>query len=147
PHNPPHVPQCHERRRRPVTVTLCGDRRGATPMHLVAVGGQDLEAHKDFGAVMRTVRQIGEATPIFVRQVARLGSNGGGARRKNTLPFIPAASVRPGMAMFTEQGGYDVVDRVDAVPLDCPVYDLNVEATHNFVANGIVTHNSIYGFR
>ena len=28
-----------------------------------------------------------------------------------------------------------------------PVYDLNVEDTHNFVAAGLVTHNSIYGFR
>jgi DNA helicase-2/ATP-dependent DNA helicase PcrA len=27
------------------------------------------------------------------------------------------------------------------------VYDINVEHTHNFVAAGLVTHNSIYGFR
>ena len=27
------------------------------------------------------------------------------------------------------------------------VYDLDVSGTHNFVANGIVTHNSIYKFR
>ena len=27
------------------------------------------------------------------------------------------------------------------------VYDLDVERTHNFVANGLVTHNSIYAFR
>ena len=30
-----------EGRRRNVTVTLCGDRRGRTPMHTVAVGGRD----------------------------------------------------------------------------------------------------------
>ena len=27
------------------------------------------------------------------------------------------------------------------------MYDLDIEDTHNFIANGIVTHNSIYGFR
>ena len=27
------------------------------------------------------------------------------------------------------------------------VFDLDVEPTHNFIANGIVTHNSIYRFR
>ena len=32
-------------------------------------------------------------------------------------------------------------------PRSRPVYDLDVETTHNFIANGIVTHNSIYGFR
>ena len=28
-----------------------------------------------------------------------------------------------------------------------PVYDLDVDGVHNFVANGLVTHNSIYSFR
>ena len=37
--------------------------------------------------------------------------------------------------------------RSSASTLDRPVYDLDVEHTHNFIANGIVTHNSIYGFR
>ena len=51
------------------------------------------------------------------------------------------------MVVFTEEGGYDVVESVERVPLERPVYDLDVERTHNFVANGIVTHNSIYAFR
>jgi DNA helicase-2/ATP-dependent DNA helicase PcrA len=49
--------------------------------------------------------------------------------------------------MFDQRGGYDLVTAVERVELDRPVYDLDVENTHNFVANGIVTHNSIYGFR
>ncbi|HVE68728.1 MAG TPA: UvrD-helicase domain-containing protein [Solirubrobacteraceae bacterium] len=168
--HPHHYPQTHEGRRRNVTITLCGDRRGATPMHLVAVGGRDEEARqaleglglsvrpaglqgwrfetarKDFGALMSTVEDIEEATPVAVRCMARLGRNDAGVR-KNTLPFLPAASVRPGMAMFTQDGGYDVVEKVEWVTLDAPVYDINVEGTHNFVANGLITHNSIYGFR
>jgi DNA helicase-2/ATP-dependent DNA helicase PcrA len=60
---------------------------------------------------------------------------------------MPASAVRPGMVMVDEQGEFDVVESVERVALDRPVYDLNVEATHNFVANGIVTHNSIYAFR
>jgi DNA helicase-2/ATP-dependent DNA helicase PcrA len=51
------------------------------------------------------------------------------------------------MLMFDQEGGYDVVEAVERVELDLPVYDLDIEATHNFVAEGIVTHNSIYGFR
>ena len=49
--------------------------------------------------------------------------------------------------MFDDAGEYDVVESVERVALDRPVYDLDIENTHNFVANGIVTHNSIYGFR
>jgi superfamily I DNA/RNA helicase len=72
---------------------------------------------------------------------ARLGRDGGALR------FTPAAFVRPGMLMFDGQGGYDVVESVERVDLDEPVYDLDIARTHNFIANGIVTHNSIYGFR
>jgi superfamily I DNA/RNA helicase len=72
---------------------------------------------------------------------ARLGADGG------ALPFTPAALVRPGMVMFDAHGGYDEVESVERVALDAPVYDLDIEGTHNFVAGGIVTHNSIYGFR
>jgi DNA helicase-2/ATP-dependent DNA helicase PcrA len=75
-----------------------------------------------------------------VRAVARLGLG-------EELQFTQAAAVRPGMVMFDEEGGYDVVDRVEPVKLEAPVYDLDVEAVHNFIAEGIVTHNSIYGFR
>ncbi len=168
--HPHHVPASHEGRRRNVTVTLCGDRRGARPMHLIAVGGRDESARKaleqlglsvrpakngsaswryesaftDFGRAMEVVERIKTAIPVHVKLVARLGESREG---KNTLPFIPAASVRPGMAMFDEDGGYDLVESVDVVELDRPVYDLNIEDTHNFIAGGLLTHNSVYGFR
>ena len=48
--------------------------------------------------------------------------------------------------MFTAEGGYDVVER-GAGSLDRPVYDIDVEGTHNFVADGLVTHNSVYSWR
>jgi DNA helicase-2/ATP-dependent DNA helicase PcrA len=51
------------------------------------------------------------------------------------------------MVMFDAAGEYDVVESVERVTLDRPVYDLDIDNTHNFIANGIVTHNSIYSFR
>jgi DNA helicase-2/ATP-dependent DNA helicase PcrA len=173
PDHPHFAPRSHEGRRRILTVTLCADRRGRTPMHLVAIGGRDeaaraaLEdnglsvrpakagsrswryesAFKDFGTLMDVVFRISEALPgVRVRCQARLGAQGEVAER-NTLPFLPAASVRPGMAMFAEDGRYDVVESVERVALDRPVYDLDVEGTHNYVAAGLITHNSVYGFR
>jgi DNA helicase-2/ATP-dependent DNA helicase PcrA len=94
---------------------------------------------KDFGEAMATVERIQAATPATVRAMARLGAR--------SLPFMPARNVRRGMVMFTEDAGYDVVESVAEIPLDRPVHDLDVEHTHNFVANGLATHNSIYGFR
>jgi DNA helicase-2/ATP-dependent DNA helicase PcrA len=51
------------------------------------------------------------------------------------------------MVMVDEAGDFDLVRQVERVAIDAPVYDLDIERTHNFVANGIVTHNSIYKFR
>ncbi len=172
PELPHFVPGSYEGRRRIVTVTLCADRRGRTPMHLVAVGGRDPEARaaleriglsvrpakagsrswryesvfKDFAAVMAIVARIRAVLPVSVRCQARLGAQGESIER-NTLPFTPAASVRPGMVMFTEDGVYDIIESVERVRLDRPVFDLDIEGTHNFVAAGVITHNSIYSFR
>ena len=49
--------------------------------------------------------------------------------------------------MVNETGEFDVVESVDPVELEAPVYDIDVDQTHNFIANGLVTHNSIYAFR
>jgi DNA helicase II / ATP-dependent DNA helicase PcrA len=140
--HPHHVPRSHEGRRRNVTVTLCGDRRGRKPMHMVAVGGRSSRyesAFNDYGKAMAVVSRIQRQTPVYVRQMARLASR--------SLPFMPASSVRPGMAMFTEDGSFDIVEKVERIRLAAPVYDIDVEDTHNFIANGLLTHNSIYRFR
>jgi DNA helicase II / ATP-dependent DNA helicase PcrA len=169
---PHHVPRTWEGRRRNVTITLCGDRRGRTPMHMVAVGGRDAEAaaalervglsvrpaksgsrgwryescFKDYGQAMEIVDRIASVLPVHIRQVGRLGRSARSGA-SNSLPFMQAQAVRPGMVMFGEDGEYDVVEAVEWVPLSTPVYDLNVDATHNFIAGGVVTHNSIYQFR
>ena len=170
--HPHHIPRTFEGRRRNVTITLCGDRRGTRPMHLVAVGGRDPNVKEaltsiglnvrpakadgagwrfetalaDYGEARKLVDRIQSMTPVLVRETARLGA-GSAAPGHNSLPHTPAGSVRPGMAMFTEDGSYDVVESVERIDLDTAVYDLNIDGTHNFIANGLITHNSIYAFR
>ncbi len=170
--HPHHLPATFDGRRRVLRIALCGDRRGETPMHRIALAGKDLEGrrvlesiglsvrpakegsdswrfetvHKDFAEAIRVAGDISRALPVNVRFVGRLGQAQRGRSEGNSLPFIPAASVRPGMAMFTRDG-YDTVTKVEKIKLDRPVYDINVEGTHNFVAEGLITHNSIYGFR
>jgi DNA helicase-2/ATP-dependent DNA helicase PcrA len=99
------------------------------------------------GSIEHMARVIADALgDVSVRPTARLGSNREGLAG-NSLPFTPASSVRPGMVMFNDAGDYELVESVERIELDRPVYDLDIEHTHNFIANGIVTHNSIYGFR
>ncbi|MDQ4106469.1 MAG: UvrD-helicase domain-containing protein, partial [Actinomycetota bacterium] len=175
---PHYLPQSYTGRRRNVVVTLCGDRRGRTPMHRISMVGRDDEGRvaleglglsvrsakagssswryescfKDYGAAMEVVEEIRSVLDVSLQRVARLGADGsgvagGGVVEGKSLPFTAASAVRPGMAMFTDEGGYDLVEKVEPVVLDRPVYDIDVEGTHNFVAGGIVTHNSVYSWR
>jgi DNA helicase-2/ATP-dependent DNA helicase PcrA len=172
--HPHYRPQSRNSSRRNIVVSLCGDRRGATPMHRIAIAGNDAAGRerleslglavrsagvggdswrfetctKSFGQVVATAERIREAMDGGeVVLSARLGRNGTEVTGSNSLPFLPAAAVHPGMAMFDDEGGYDAVETVERVRLELPVFDIDVEPTHNFVANGIVTHNSIYGWR
>jgi DNA helicase II / ATP-dependent DNA helicase PcrA len=167
--HPHHLPGSHEGHRRVLTITLCGDRRGAAPMHRVAVAGRDPAAaerlrrggvsvrpagaggwrvetcFRAFDDAVRFADRVAEHVEVARRYVARLGAPLAGAG--SSLPFMPAAAVRPGMVMFDEGGGYDVVEAVERVPLTTTVHDVDVEHTHNFIAGGIITHNSVYSFR
>ena len=171
----PHVqPRSRNSSRRNVVITLCGDRRGARPMHRISMVGNDAPgaaairrlglsvrparsgsaswrhetASVSYGELQRTVDALAQRFPLNVIRTARLGRNGeDGIVKSNSLPFVPASAVRPGMSMFDAEGGYDTVLSVERVVLDDSVYDIDVEHTHNFVANGLVTHNSVYGWR
>jgi ATP-dependent DNA helicase UvrD/PcrA len=171
--HPHHLAATSEGRRRVLRVTLCAEKRGRTPMHRLALAGRDpsdrqvLETAgfktreakadsdswrfetvlKDFGEAVRMAGDISSVLNVDVSFYGRFGATQSGRIIGNSLPSIPAASVRPGMTIFAADGGYDAVKSVRKVTLDRPVYDINVEGTHNFIANGLVTHNSIYGFR
>jgi superfamily I DNA/RNA helicase len=133
-----------------IVVTLCDGVRGGAPLHRMTVtSGADPDRRQmdANSASMATFAACADRLKALLANVsieasARLGGHG-----TSPLPFTPASSVSAGMVMFDEQGGYDIVECVEPVELDRPVYDLDVASTHNFIADGIVTHNSIYGFR
>ncbi len=160
--------------RRRLTVSLCGDRRGRRTRHRLALFGYDDEgrhalerrglsvrpaykgssgwrletASSSFSTLMERVEDIEDVLDVSVRFTARLAlQNDLGSKDRTSLPFMPASAVRPGMLMVNDRGAFEVVESVQKIELDAPVYDIDVEQTHNFVANGLITHNSIYAFR
>ncbi|TSC77988.1 MAG: DNA helicase II / ATP-dependent DNA helicase PcrA [Parcubacteria group bacterium Gr01-1014_24] len=172
--HPHHQPQARNANRRNINITLCADRRGKNPMHLISTFGNDDIGRKkleSFGFSVRpakkntknwrfeTVRaDYGEAYLLATKIAsvfsetnlilsARLGGMKTNSRDGNSLPHLPASSIMPGMALFV-QGGYDIVSKVSQIPTSkIKVFDLDIEKTHNFMANDIVTHNCIYSWR
>jgi len=163
--SPHHQPQSRDANRRNVVVTLCGDRRGAGPMHRISVVGNDVAGRaalesiglsvrpakndsrswrfetcrKDFGELMSIAERAAKVLAGDLVMNARLG--------RRSLPFVRASAIRSGMVMLKANGAFEPVERVSRVDAAAQVYDLNVERTHNFVAGGVVTHNSVYSWR
>src|SRR5581483_7295521 len=101
-------------------------------------GGRRLVSTPEHTHFVRA-EQRATVPPAPPRQVTRLAS----APMAMTL----ASEVRRGALMLDLDAELDLVLDVQRLTLDAPVYDLDVSPTHNFVANGLVTHNSIYAFR
>ncbi len=95
---------------------------------------------RDYGELADDARKIRAVLGGRILTRARLG--------RRTLPMTLAEHVRAGMAIFTADGSLDTVEAVAVAPrASVTVYDIDVEDSHNFVANGLLTHNSIYAFR
>lgn len=158
---------------RHVRITLCGGSSRTWAGHRISMTGNDASGasrlrqaglnvraskadccswryesvfskYSDAMLVIERIRKAFELENVEIIQVARLH---GEISDNSSLPFIPAGSVLPGMVMFDSRGKHVLVKSVSRVPYDGNVYDIDVLPAHNFSANGILTHNSIYGWR
>lgn len=71
-------------------------------------------------------------------------------KRSRTSLIMPAGNVLTGMYVPIVKENNIVYEKVvqrDEQFKTATVYDLEVENTHNFIADGVVVHNSIYRFR
>ncbi len=174
PHHRPH----DGRRRQTVDLTMFSDRRHDRPLHrvqwssnrddigqrLVDAGydvrglgakrtGDRLEtARRDYSEALRLARGVADAGGTDIRRRMMVGGT--------VYDYTPLSHLRQGMTVLVEEDGELVertVDLVEFVPYDGPVYDLEVEEAHTYVASapgrdgspstGMLVHNSIYKFR
>ena len=132
PDRPHYRPRGRNSIRHNIVITLCGDRRGATPMHRISIAGncpkvrgilaaQGLSVRgvrqndkswrfetvrKDFGELMTIARRIrDEVDAQYVLQ---------GLMGTRSLPFVTAAAIRPGMVVGTESNNLDIVERIES---------------------------------
>ena len=174
---PHHIPKCVTlKRRRNFSITLCANNklikngRKTLPMHTYAISGSDsndMKLLKNIGLNVRISKKsikngwrlesaranlkdiynildkVKSVIDINLIEQARFGNR--------SLPLIPASHVLPNMKIFIIDENKNIIeDTVISVKHDIytgNVYDLNIERYHNYIAGGIVTHNSIYSFR
>jgi len=103
---------------------------------------------------IETARQDYDKGLDFVRSLAQIGELDLVRRARLTprraFQFMPASHIRPGMVLPILRDGHIEEARVASVNVEGYtgfVYDLTVGELRNYVAGGIVVHNSIYKFR
>ena len=90
------------------------------------------------------VEQIRAVIDVDVEYTARLAARQGGERDEHRpASSPPAAAVEPGMVMVNENGAFERVETVEPVDARHARSSTSTSSgTHNYVAGGIVTHNS-----
>jgi DNA helicase-2/ATP-dependent DNA helicase PcrA len=162
----PHLRPQNGRNRQTLNLTMFSDVRGRTAYHRIQWSSNRLELGdrlRDAGFSVRPGKlggvrfETSRSRYIDALELARAAADAAGlgiARRAmvggKVYDFTPLAHLRPGMVVLVERDGEFVeahVDEVDCEEYDGPVYDLEVDRTHTYVAGGILVHNSIYRFR
>ena len=123
----PHAVRATEAARRPLHTLSLGGRDEETREALESLGLERAQGPPrmragwradavlpDFGDAMDMARRI--QAQIDVDRAVRRPAGSLRAGQTNSLPFIHASSVRPGMVMFTDDGGYDIVESVERDP-------------------------------
>ncbi|MEQ1873644.1 MAG: UvrD-helicase domain-containing protein [Ilumatobacteraceae bacterium] len=136
--------------------TLISTPNGFTPIEQIEVGDK-VDSTLDqsmfeYGVVRRVHRGRYSGSVVRVRagDVDLVGTPG------HVVPILPSPSavalshLHPGMTILALVDGQFVPRPIDSVAVeqyDGPVYDLEVDPTHHYVANGMLVHNSVYGWR
>ncbi len=168
---PHHIPKCmNKKRRRNFSIRLCAQKRYSKNLpsyHRFMLSGseiKDKELLKKHGFNVRKAKgkrgykiegistnlseiydlaeKINKILPLNIIESAKFSSI--------SLPMTPASHVLPGMVCFVEEYGkikIETITKVKKHTYTGYIHDLNVGQVHNYIANGIITHNSIYGFR
>lgn len=88
---------------------------------------------------------------IEVRFRAGIGYNLKDKKRQNNYAIMmPAKNLMIGHKIPVKKGNdivYDEIISIQKKEKDLEVYDLEVEKVHNFLANNVVVHNSIFSFQ
>ena len=107
-------------------------------------GSRVLDVHRaDYVDALEIATRASEATGLTIQRRAQIGDR--------IWESVPMSHLRPGMHVLVSNGEGELVptrvDEVDTVVYDGPVYDLEVDGTHNFIADSVCVRNSIYRFR
>ena len=172
PHFVPQATTRYKTKRLVINMVLFGARRMSQSSHWApsrisanTTDGADLAVFKKLGYSVRQGRaqtlrseihsqDYGQMEEILADITAQVGPetyiNKYAFMTEKKFAFTPAAHIYPGMSVPVVIDGRiesDEVADVSKKHYQGTVYDIDIDKVHNYVADGIVVHNSIYSWR
>jgi DNA helicase-2/ATP-dependent DNA helicase PcrA len=163
----PHYRPQNGQRRQSVNLTMFSDRRTGVGYHRVQWSSNRSDvadrlresgfnvrpgklpgtfrvetSRKSYPDALELAKRMTLATDLEIQRRASIGGK--------MYSYTPLAHLRAGMRVLVEADGRFVERAVEHVAVEeyaGPVYDLQVDPVHHYVANGVLVHNSIYKFR
>jgi DNA helicase-2/ATP-dependent DNA helicase PcrA len=99
-------------------------------------------ARTSYAEAVATVKGAAAAGGLEIRRRAQIEGE--------IYSLLPLSHLHPGMRVLLEVDGHleeQEITQVWQEQYDGPVYDLEVDASHSYLAGGVLVHNSIYSFR
>ena len=172
PHFLPQATTRNGRKKINVNVVLFGDKRvtnssrqSASRLSINTGNRQDLKLFNNIGYTVRSGRSGTFRTEIHnldygkIEEIAEKVSDEFGTEAQivrysfmtdKKFSFTPAGHIYPNMMIPVYKEGQIVEDKVIDVrstPYSGPVYDIDVDKVHNYIASGVTVHNSVYSWR
>jgi DNA helicase-2/ATP-dependent DNA helicase PcrA len=166
-HEFPHHRPASGGNRQTLNLTMFSDVRANTAYHRVQWSSNRADVGERLAAAGLSVRpgklpgsvrfETSRRDYVDALELATRAADAGGLQVQRramidgvVYKFTPLSHLRTGMVVLVQVG--DVleerrVDELDFEDYDGPVYDLQVDPTHTYIANGVLVHNSIYAFR
>jgi DNA helicase II / ATP-dependent DNA helicase PcrA len=165
---PHYIPKCMcKKKRRNFTINMCADSRGKISHRYMISGSDDSDrdALKKIGLNVRdagkgkrgwrvdsVLREMKDINSILqkVRSIMSVNLIEKAKFSNVSLKMMPSSHLREGMKIFIcndDKIEMDEIKEVCFLKYSGNLYDIDVEEYHNFITNGIVSHNSIYGWR
>ena len=108
----------------------------------VTTGRPNVLDFGDYREALALAKQAAEAGGLQIQRRALIDGT--------IYKFTPLSHLRPGMAVLVQVGDQleeRIVDTLEHEEYDGPVYDIEVDPTHTYIADGVLVHNSVYSFR
>ncbi len=123
-------------------IAMCLENAGY-PVRHNGRGGYCIEiSRKGYLEALEFTKRVSEVGNLTINRKAQVNGQ--------VYQFTPLSHLHSGMKILVEKNHQLVevpVDEVTQTAYDGPVFDLEVDPTHTYLAEGMLVHNSVYSFR